>query len=44
MERKLEGQFYVKEIARTWKDLADNVNTMAANLTGIIIYFDAYLK
>jgi len=30
----LGGQAHVKGVAGTWKDLTDNVNTMAANLTG----------
>src|SRR5438034_585228 len=33
-EGKLGGQALVKGVAGTWKDLTDNVNTMAANLTG----------
>ena len=33
-EGKLGGQAQVKDVAGTWKDLTDNVNTMAANLTG----------
>jgi len=33
-EGKLGGQANVKGVAGTWKDLTDNVNTMAANLTG----------
>ncbi|HJT36327.1 MAG TPA: HAMP domain-containing protein, partial [Pirellulales bacterium] len=32
-EGKLGGQAYVKGVAGTWKDLTDNVNMMAANLT-----------
>jgi len=32
-EGKLGGQAIVKGVAGTWKDLTDNVNTMAANLT-----------
>lgn len=35
-EGKLGGQAIVKGVAGTWKDLTDNVNTMAANLTGMI--------
>jgi HAMP domain-containing protein len=31
---KLGGQAQVRGVAGTWKDLTDNVNTMAANLTG----------
>src|SRR2546426_660183 len=31
---KLGGQAEVKGVAGTWKDLTDNVNAMAANLTG----------
>src|SRR5437879_4510216 len=31
---KLGGQAQVPGVAGTWKDLTDNVNTMAANLTG----------
>ncbi|HTI68051.1 MAG TPA: HAMP domain-containing protein, partial [Caulobacteraceae bacterium] len=31
---KLGGQAQVKGVAGTWKDLTDNVNSMAANLTG----------
>jgi HAMP domain-containing protein/CheY-like chemotaxis protein/signal transduction histidine kinase len=33
-EGKLGGQAVVKGIAGTWKDLTDNVNLMASNLTG----------
>jgi len=33
-EGKLGGQAQVKGVAGTWKDLTDNVNAMAANLTG----------
>jgi HAMP domain-containing protein/CheY-like chemotaxis protein/signal transduction histidine kinase len=33
-EGKLGGQAVVKGVAGTWKDLTDNVNSMAANLTG----------
>ncbi len=33
-EGKLGGQATVKGVAGTWKDLTDNVNVMAANLTG----------
>jgi HAMP domain-containing protein/signal transduction histidine kinase/DNA-binding response OmpR family regulator len=32
-EGKLGGQAYVKGVGGTWKDLTDNVNSMAANLT-----------
>src|SRR5436305_612030 len=32
-ERKLGGQADVKGVAGTWKDLTDNVNLMASNLT-----------
>jgi HAMP domain-containing protein/CheY-like chemotaxis protein/signal transduction histidine kinase len=32
-EGKLGGQAEVKEVAGTWKDLTDNVNFMASNLT-----------
>src|SRR5690349_20545623 len=31
---KLGGQAQVKGVACVWKDLTDNVNMMAANLTG----------
>jgi HAMP domain-containing protein/signal transduction histidine kinase/CheY-like chemotaxis protein len=31
---KLGGQAHVKGVAGVWKDLTDNVNSMAANLTG----------
>ena len=34
-EGKLGGQAQVKGVAGTWKHLTDNVNTMAANLTGM---------
>ena len=34
IEGKLGGQATVKGVAGTWKDLTDNVNMMAANLTG----------
>src|SRR5881628_1965383 len=33
-EGKLGGQALVKGVAGTWKDLTDNVNSMANNLTG----------
>ena len=33
-EGKLGGQAEVQGVAGTWKDLTDNVNLMAANLTG----------
>src|SRR5215471_16105559 len=33
-EGKLGGQANVRGVAGTWKDLTDNVNAMAANLTG----------
>src|SRR5205085_959587 len=33
-EGKLGGQAQVKGVAGTWKDLTDNVNMMAGNLTG----------
>ncbi len=33
-EGKLGGQAEVKDASGTWKDLTDNVNTMANNLTG----------
>ncbi len=33
-EGKLGGQAQVKGVAGTWKDLTDNVNLMASNLTG----------
>src|SRR5512139_564148 len=33
-EGKLGGQAEVKGVSGTWKDLTDNVNYMAANLTG----------
>jgi HAMP domain-containing protein len=33
-EGKLGGQAQVKGVGGVWKDLTDNVNTMAANLTG----------
>jgi signal transduction histidine kinase/HAMP domain-containing protein len=33
-EGKLGGQSQVKGVAGTWKDLTDNVNFMASNLTG----------
>ena len=32
-EGKLGGQADVKDVAGTWKDLTDNVNFMASNLT-----------
>ena len=32
-EGKLGGQAYVKGVSGTWKDLTDNVNVLAANLT-----------
>src|SRR5205823_689219 len=33
-EGKLGGQAQVQGVAGTWKDLTDNVNSMASNLTG----------
>jgi len=33
-EGKLGGQAEVRDVAGTWKDLTDNVNLMASNLTG----------
>jgi HAMP domain-containing protein/CheY-like chemotaxis protein/signal transduction histidine kinase len=33
-EGKLGGQAIVPDVAGTWKDLTDNVNSMAGNLTG----------
>src|SRR5207342_3239047 len=33
-EGKLGGQADVPDVAGTWKDLTDNVNSMASNLTG----------
>src|SRR5947208_7731988 len=33
-EGKLGGQAQVKGVSGTWKDLTDNVNFMASNLTG----------
>ncbi|MBD3559400.1 response regulator, partial [Planktothrix sp. FACHB-1355] len=33
-EGKLGGQAYVRGVGGTWKDLTDNVNLMAGNLTG----------
>src|SRR5204862_87700 len=33
-EGKLGGQANVKGVAGTWKDLTENVNSMAGNLTG----------
>ena len=33
-EGKLGGQANVRGVAGTWKDLTDNVNSMAGNLTG----------
>ncbi|MFG6459918.1 HAMP domain-containing protein, partial [Roseateles sp. BYS96W] len=33
-EGKLGGQAQCRGVAGTWKDLTDNVNSMASNLTG----------
>src|SRR5260370_2079880 len=33
-EGKLGGQAVVRGVSGTWKDLTDNVNVMASNLTG----------
>ena len=33
-EGKLGGQADVQDVAGTWKDLTDSVNSMASNLTG----------
>ncbi|KAF9897368.1 hypothetical protein BX616_005725, partial [Lobosporangium transversale] len=35
-EGKLGGQAHVKDVSGTWKELTDNVNLMASNLTGHI--------
>jgi HAMP domain-containing protein len=43
-EGKLGGQAHVKGVAGTWKDLTDNVNTMAANLTGTYILSISHLR
>src|SRR5204862_406318 len=40
-EGKLGGQAQVLGVAGTWKDLTDNVNAMAANLTGQVSLHDA---
>ncbi len=37
-EGKLGGQAQVAGVGGTWKDLTDNVNTMAANLTGQYVF------
>ena len=42
-EGKLGGQAHVKGVAGTWKDLTDNVNTMAANLTGMLQMVSLYV-
>ncbi|KAG0230281.1 hypothetical protein BGX31_005893, partial [Mortierella sp. GBA43] len=34
IEGKLGGQAHVKDVSGTWKELTDNVNLMASNLTG----------
>src|SRR5437773_9871603 len=39
-EGKLGGQADVKGVAGTWKDLTDNVNSMAGNLTGQVRNID----
>src|SRR5207244_1377316 len=39
-EGKLGGQAVVQGVAGTWKDLTDNVNSMAANLTGQVRNID----
>src|SRR5206468_3068979 len=39
-EGKLGGQAQVPGVAGTWKDLTDNVNMMAANLTGQVRNLD----
>ena len=33
-EGKLGGQAQVRGVSGTWRDLTDNVNSMASNLTG----------
>src|SRR5690606_37473711 len=33
-EGRLGGQAHVSNVAGTWRDLTDNVNSMASNLTG----------
>jgi methyl-accepting chemotaxis protein len=35
-EGRLGGQAQVKGVSGTWKDLTDNVNSMAGNLTGLV--------
>jgi adenylate cyclase len=42
-EGKLGGQAKVKGVAGTWKDLTDNVNAMAANLTALFGKLGRYL-
>src|SRR5438046_2019840 len=42
-EGKLGGQANVKGVAGTWKDLTDNVNLMAGNLTSQVRNIDAVL-
>jgi hypothetical protein len=38
-EGKLGGQAVVKGVGGTWKDLTDNVNSMASNLTAQVRNF-----
>jgi HAMP domain-containing protein len=42
-EGKLGGQANVKGVAGTWKDLTDNVNLMAGNLTSQVRNIDAVI-
>src|SRR5690606_39815573 len=42
-EGKLGGQAQVKGVAGTWKDLTDNVNLMAGNLTAQVRNIDAVI-
>jgi HAMP domain-containing protein/signal transduction histidine kinase/CheY-like chemotaxis protein len=42
-EGKLGGQAQVRGVAGTWKDLTDNVNSMASNLTGQVRNIDAVI-
>src|SRR5438034_2481461 len=42
-EGKLGGQADVRDVAGTWKDLTDNVNLMAGNLTSQVRNIDAVI-
>ena len=43
-EGRLGGQARVTDVGGTWKDLTDNVNAMAANVSALIFCAQAYTQ